>query len=266
MSSVAARRLAKVEGALGPREAVLAWLAEAQQFPNIVAQARSIADQPVEAAPLSVIGARVVASVREAMKGQPRADIERVALRRQGDAVFLFCLVLILNIQAHETARVEGLRATATFYWMGALLGGPHEPPADDEDAREQRDAWRLWRSVVDRLATDVRVEAEARGRLERDYLAGQDVLFADTATACAGHVRLVEHLVRMAEVIVPGEPAKARRQKPDKVGANESPDGQVDARARRLADDARVKAYEILGDRERAVSIMERRLRASTT
>jgi len=261
MTSAAARRIAKVEGALGPREAVLAWLAEAQQFPNIVAQARSIADQPVEAAPLTVIGARVVASVQEAMKGQPRADIERVALRRQGDAVFLFCVVLILNFQAHETARVEGLRATATLYWMGALLGGPHEPPADDEDAREQREAWRLWRSVVDRLASDVRVEAEARMRLERDYFAGQDVRFADTATAWAGHVELVEHLVRMAEVIPPGEPAKPGRGKPDRNGVEDASDAQVDALARRLADDARVKAYEILGDREKAVTIMERRL-----
>jgi len=261
MSSLGARRLAKVEGSLHPQEAVLAWLAEAQQFPNIVAQARSIADQPVEAAPLSVIGARVEAAVREKLKGRPRDELERAVRRAVGDAVFLFCLVLILNEQAHETARVEGLRATATCWWMGALLGGPHGPPVSDTDAREQRDAWRLWRSVVDRLTTDVRVDAEARASLEGRYLAGHDVLFADAATAWAGHVDFVERLGGLAEIIAPGEPAKAGRRKPGRSGPGDSLDARVEALVSRLADDARVKAYEVLGDRERAVSIMERRL-----
>ena len=37
----------------------------------------------------------------------------------------------------------------------------------------------------------------------------------------------------------------------------------RVAGRVTRLADDARVRAYEIMGDRERAVTIMERRLLA---
>jgi len=261
MTSAAARRVAKVESALQPREAVLAWLAEAQQFLNIVDHARAIANLPVEAAPLSVISARVVGAVHEARKGQPREDVEWAARRAEGDAVFLFCLVLILNVRAHETARVEGLRATATFFWMGALLGGPHEPPTGDTDAADERDAWRLWRSVVDRLTTDVRVETEARTSLERRYLEGHDVLFADAATAWAGHVGFVERLGRRAEIIAPGEPAKTGPRTPDRSGPGDSFDASVEALAGRLADDARVKAYELLGERERAVSIMERRL-----
>jgi hypothetical protein len=239
MSSATTRRVAKLEGALLPREAVLAWLAEAQQFPSIVGHARATADLPVEAAPLSVISARVVGAVREARKGQPREDVERAARRAEGDAVFLFCLVLILNVQAHETARIEGLRATATFFWMGALLGGPDGPPVSDTDARERRDAWCLWRSVVDRLTTDVRVEAEARTSLERRYLAGHDVLFADAASAWAGHVEFVERLAGLAEIIAPSEPAKTGRRKPDRSGPAGAFDTQVEALASHLADDA---------------------------
>jgi hypothetical protein len=70
----------------------------------------------------------------------------------------------------------------------------------------------------------------------------------------------MIERLGRLAEVIVPSKPVKARRRKPD---ASDSFDGQVGALASRLADNARVKAYEILGERERAVAIMERRLRS---
>ncbi len=259
MTSAAGRRLAKLEGALSPREAVLAWLAEAQQFPSLIDHARSIADLPVEAAPLSVIGARVVAAVRAERKGQRREDVELAALRAQGDAVFLFCLVVALNAQALDVARVEGLRAAAVFWWMGALLSGPHEPPADETDARERRDAWR---SVVDQLTTDVRVETEARASLQRRYLGGHSVLFADAADAWASHVDFVERLDGLAAVIAPPEPATpARRKTGGRAGA--SIDVRVDALASQLADDARVKAYEILGERERAVRIMERRLRA---
>jgi hypothetical protein len=263
MTSAASRRVAKLEGALPPREAVLAWLAEAQEFPSFVDQARSIADLPVEAAPLSVIGARVVAAVREAMKGQPRDTVERAALRAQGDAVFLLCLVVLLNGRVLDVARVEGLRAAAVFWWMGALLGGPHEPPAGDPDAQERRGAWRRWRSVVDRLATDVRIETEARAQLERRYLGGHAVLFADVATEWASHVELVERLGGLAELVASAEPAKGARRKPGGGGASDSFEARVEALARQLADDARVKAYEILGDRERAVAIMERRLRS---
>jgi hypothetical protein len=257
MTSATGRRLAKLEATLHRREAVLHWLAEAQSYPGVVEYLRSqIVGQPVEAAPISVITSRVVAAVRAERKGQPRDEIERAALRAQGDAVFLFCLVVVLNGQALEVAKVEGLRAAAVFYWMGTLLGGPHGPPESKEDAGERRDAWHSWRTTVDRLVADVRVETGARAELERRYLGGHAVLFPDAAAAWAGHVELVERLAGLADAI---EPARATRR----PSGGESIAAQVGALATRLADDARVKAYELLGERERAVSIMERRLGA---
>lgn len=256
MTSAAGRRLAKLEGALQPRGAVLAWLADAQGFPSIVDHARSIALLPVEAAPLSVIGARVVAAVRAELKGQPLEAVERAALRAQGDAVFLFCLVMILNGRALEVAQLEGLRAAGAFWWMGALLGGPHAPPTSEADARQRRDAWRNWRTVIARLTTDVQVETDARASLERRYLAGHDVLFPDVATEWASHVDLVAGLARLDKITSVVEPTTPSTRR------SGGGDTRVDALAGRLADDARVKAYEILGERERAVSIMERRLR----
>ena len=53
-----------------------------------------------------------------------------------------------------------------------------------------------------------------------------------------------------------------ARRQ-PGRSADNDAFEGRTGELVCQLADDARVKAYEILGDRERAVSIMERRLRS---
>ncbi len=255
MSSAADRRLAKLEASLTPQAAVLAWLAEVEGMTS-VDLARAIAEAPVEAAPLSVIGARVVAAVRLERKGQGRDEIERAALRAQGDAVFLFCLVLEVNRQAFEIAEREGLRASCALLWMGVLLGGPDGPPVDAADAKERRDAWRTWHTLVDALGLDVRVEQAARTRLEQRYLAGHAVLFADAAADWAPYVAQVERLTRLADSMT-----SIGHGKPRRLAGEE--DALIAARADQLADDARVRAFGIIGERERAVSIMERRLRA---
>jgi len=202
------------------------------------------------------------AAVREATKGRPRDETERTVRRSVGDAVFLFYLVVVLNLETFEVSKVKGLRAAATFYWMGTLLGGLHEPPIAEIDARERHDAWLCWRSVVERLSLDVRVHAAARTGLEDRYFGGRDVLFLDAASAWSGHVELVERLAGLAEVIESGDSGRPARRKP-REGQAASLGARVEALASHLADDARVRAYEMLGDRERAVSIMERRLRA---
>jgi hypothetical protein len=267
MTSAAGRRLAKLEGALHPREAVLAWLVEAQQFPSLVDHVRSIAELPVEAAPLSVIAERVDAAVRASMKGEPRDAVSETVRRAVGDGVFLFSLALGLNVVALEMAKVEGLRATAVFYWMGCLLGGPREsdlPPVEVETYRRERaEAWALWWPVVDRLSLEVRVENEARATLERRFLAGHDVLFADASAAWASHVDLVERLAGLAEAMASTGGPMARSRRSTRTAPGGSLNECVTERVAALADDARVRAYQILDDRPKAVEILERRLLA---
>jgi hypothetical protein len=266
MTTAAARRLTKLEGALRPREAVLAWLGDAHEFSNLPVYGRAIAELPVEAAPLSGIARRVDAAVRDDMRGKPRDAIEERVRRATRDAVFLFSLVFVLNIEAIEIARVEGLRAAAVFYWMGCLLGGPRgdDIPADQaaEHARELASAWMLWRTVVDRLNLDIAVATEARAILERQFYDGHDVLFADATMAWTRHVEQVERLTTIAEVMSSAAGAKPRGRRFRGTSAV-SFRGLAVEQARRLADDARVRAYEVLGDRLKAVAIMERTLAA---
>lgn len=70
--------------------------------------------------------------------------------------MFLFVLAFQINIDAVEMDKVEGLRAAAVFFWMGALLGGPvvDERPEPDSDARERNAAWVEWRRIVDASTT----------------------------------------------------------------------------------------------------------------
>jgi hypothetical protein len=215
---------------------------------------------------LSVIGNRVEAATRDVMKGQPRDAVETAVRRAVGDAVFLFSLALQLNVVALEMARLEGLRATAVFYWMGCLLGGPRAadlPPAEAKVyERELADCWALWWPVLDRRSLDVRVENEARTTLERRFFAGHDVLFADAATSWASHVDMVERLASLAETMGSTGGKMARSRRSTRV-AGGSQTERVAERVATLTDDARLRAYEILGDRPRAVEIMERRLLA---
>jgi hypothetical protein len=265
MTTAAGRRLARLEGALHPREAVLAWLVEAQHYPSLMDHVRSIAELPVEAAPLSVIGERVEAAVRISMKGQPLGAIEEAVRRGVRDGVFLFTLVIVIDSEALEVANVEGLRAAGVFYWMGCLLGGPRAydlPPAEAKTyERELAECWTQWRAVVDRLSLDVRVENEARATLERRFFGGHDVFFEDVSQTWTEHVDMVERLASLADSFVSTRGPKVRPRRSNGAEAGGSVAERVSDRVARLADDARVRAYETLGDRPRAVQIMERRL-----
>jgi len=257
-----AGRVAAVETALGPTEIVLHILAEAREFASLEAYTRSIIDQPDDAAPLDRITAAAEASVRAAMKGASRQDIDVAVRHAVGDGIFTFVLVLQLNGAALDIARVEGLRASATFFWMGSLLGGPRErdrEPADRaEHSREQVSAWHSWRSVVAGLVATRTIEEDAREQLEACYLAGQSSLLPDAEGEWSSFAELVDRIWSLAENLVPLSRAEERRA--SKEGAQLF-DDRVRDRARKLADDARISTFDRLGENSRALAILERRL-----
>jgi len=256
------RRVAAVESSLDPLEVVLRVIAEGQEHGSLDTYARAVAEAPIESAPLTRIGAETEASVRAAIKGKPRDEIDRAVRRAVGDAFFRYILFLRINAAALEIADREGLRAATCFYWMGCLLGGPREAdlePADwKEHQKEQAECWRSWRGVVASILALTLVEEDAREQLEARYLGGRPVLLAESQAVWDRFVEQVDRLWSMSEKLVPLNPDEQERV--DAVGPD-ALDERVAERVQRLADDARVSTFERIGEMPRAVAIMERRL-----
>jgi len=264
----AERRLAKLEGSLSPKQAVLAWLAEAQEYGALPDYVRTILDVPVSEAPLTKIGERVEASARGSSKGRSRDELKSATHRAVGDAVFLYILALRLNLTAVQFARAESVMAAALIFRMDALMG--HSLSLDAElykaepgQARNVEADWQIWCDLFGALSDAVQVEEAARASLEGQYLDGQPALFADAVREWSSLRDQVDGITRLADMLpaVVGPSAMAHRDEP--MGEGSICDS-VQARAREIADDARVAAFELLGQRERAVVILERRLRTS--
>jgi hypothetical protein len=89
----------------------------------------------------------------------------------------------------------------------------------------------------------------------------GIEVVFADVTERWAGHVDLITRLTGLAEDMPWTARAKARLRRATGVEPVTSPQERVAAPSHTLADDARVRAFEVLADRPGAVDIMERQL-----
>jgi hypothetical protein len=214
---------------------------------------------------MSLIAAGIEASIQTAMKGKPREEVSTAVRRAVGDGIFRYILFLRINTAALEIAEREGLRASACFYWMGCLLGGPREAdlePAEwKEHQKEQADCWRSWRGVVASMLVLSLVEEDAREQLEARYLGGRPALLAETQKEWDRFADQVDRLWSISATIVPlPQDETARVEKFD----SGSYDQRVADRVRQIADDARISTFDRLGENSRAVAIIEGRLSAA--
>lgn len=97
------KRLAEVEDhALTPKEAVILWTREAQEFDSLLAYNLWLQDQPDEIWPLTRMPARVVEAVRHKNPEEPDELLRDQFYLAQRDLVFLFFLHGRLNLYAAQ--------------------------------------------------------------------------------------------------------------------------------------------------------------------
>src|SRR3569833_3302026 len=109
MSTSTGRRLDVIETALTPREAMLAWMAEAQAFGALQVYMASLKDAPDEAVPLLRLGRQMEAAVRRSRQGQPRDQVWTAVRMAVRDAGFEYNLFSQCNFRVLEQRRANWL-------------------------------------------------------------------------------------------------------------------------------------------------------------
>jgi hypothetical protein len=240
-------------------QAVLLWLEEALQFPNANAYVRSIIDQPGAPHPSVRIVARVRAAAVAAHRGESREDIAGGARRATEEALFRYGLFLVVNESMERTGVVTWLRGYALASGVPEVREGHRAMRlAGSELADELDDALQEWRDAVTSVVASVRIEEEVRRRLESRYFDGRSILFADTASNRARLREQADALLLLVDALSPTGDASH----PTVTRRINVPSELVEARAAGLTDDARLVAYEHLGERAKARSLLEARLR----
>jgi hypothetical protein len=256
-----ATRLARLEGTLSPKEATLAWLADAHQFPTLVAYVGWLVDQPKEAAPFWRVPEQAKASVRAAMRGQPRDVVEATAHQAVRDAVFLVELVLRLNGDAAERLRVEELRYAA-LSWEAWAIGAAGELKTDPHGREAITRRWAAWRDAATGWLENLDAAEAARRLLESRYLHGHGSLFPDLA---AGWQALREQAERLAGF---GTSVAVHRKDRSRAAGPRTPapttttlSRRADADAASIADTAGRATLDLLGDTDGAAANARSRL-----
>jgi hypothetical protein len=263
-------RIAKLERSHRPASAVLMWVQSVNQYPSLDDFVRACIDEGQGTTDLDRLRDRVVASVTDALKGEPPAELARatgIALR---DAYFLYHLVLVLNSSVLEFARAAALDTLVLIHEAGSLGRDPLSDDvkvrrADREGANRVDAAWNAWQVAVDAILDDVRAEERVRTIVLDRYFDGQAVLFTQFARSWATLEALADLLDRKR---VERAPRPVRR--PARRRGRHNPDAQSDpmesraaSRANELIDDARIATYDKMGEHERAMAILESRFRA---
>jgi len=91
------KRLDKVEKSLTPKQAVILWLQEIQQYRNAEEYTQFLRGQPESARPLYKITKQISQTTRDSMKGQPQQVVENAVHRAERDVCFLVKLQQQVN-------------------------------------------------------------------------------------------------------------------------------------------------------------------------
>jgi len=245
----ATRRLAKLEGSLPPREAVLLWLAEVHEHDSFDDYLAWLRDQPASTAPVIVIIERARAAARASHAGELRPLVREAEDRATADAVFLFMLIIQLELDATAMIRTGRLRLVALSW----------ESQARVAEGESDRRGWAAWRRAVHDLASDLARSEAARRLLEDRYLDGREVL---SPVRVAAWRELREGVSALVEML-PSLPGGRRRQRPDR-GVLRTAEQSAPEAAHTLLERVRAQALALLGDHASASALAERALRGA--
>ena len=258
-----ATRLARLETATTPRDAVLAWVAEAHEYPTLPEYIAAVRDVEPEDWPLARLARGIETAVRARVNG-PEQEVWQAVRSAVGDALFLVELVLEANLAAREVRDVAGLRWALLTKWSGMLAAEAELARVTRHgDADHATGEAQDWRDTLAVTLTELYSEEFARASLERRYLAGRSMLFPAPAQEWADLVERLEWLAKAADRLSGADPGSASL---DVAALRSQASEGAPVRAQELADLARIHALDLLGERERVLAVLEGSVRPATS
>ena len=243
----AERRLAKVEAALGPKQLVLRWLAEAHSYDDFTAYFDAIYPLGIEGLPLDRLVREARASAEAAGRGGPREDRSKAAQAAMRQTLFLYHLILRNLVLATERLDREELRYAALTAQLGLAVSG-------ESILGSRAEALVKLGAVAITWATELRAHETARARVEAEFFEGTSTLYPATLRRWTEQRELSDGLVDLIAQLT------------ELDGLDPQPAGDpaaFEARVAQLIADhvepARVKALDEMGEGRRAASVAMR-------
>ena len=257
------QRVDKLEQALAARDSVLLWVEEVRRYSHLDDYARATLEQPNYRLPLEGILERVRTAAENRTNGADPAVVQRAIREESRDAVFLYALVIEMNQAAWNLARdwaPIGLALTAHLRCLTAdPLSSDAVARAADAAAADAVDrGWRAWSGNATAMLEEVEAATAAQAELDTRYFNGRSALFVDGAEDLTSTQALADHVSQMRGAI----PAQLRAGMPEQ--AEDRTEGMTRRAAARVAavtEDAKITAFQLLGEPLRAIALIERRL-----
>jgi len=253
MSTSTGRRLDVIETALTPREAMLAWMAEAHAFGSLQVYMASLKDAPDEAFPLLRLGRQMEASVRRSRQGQPRDQVWTAVRMAVRDAGFLYYLFSQCNFRVLEQRRAN---------WLHIALVAEMLRTAIERESEAQLALW--WREA-EKAAVTSYVQQGAVDSIAQRYFDGRNPLFPEIAESVAAQVKTIEWVIGIFNEVfeIPAKPRSKRRKGPtdppqlDLVDLREGATSAIEQEVALIVALAKAEAWRLIGEREKASELM---------
>lgn len=247
------KRIEKVETSLTPKQAVLLWMEEAHSHGSIQAYALWLKEQPESAYPLVRLPRQVREAVRTAMKGQSREAVGWYIDRAERDVIFLFQFVYVLNTRLMEDSRTTAF----AFLWLLEKLRPFISWKGTTKDFVNKATEWV---GYAKHLLLEVHTTYRAVQEIEKRYFDGRTVLFSDIAEKTEGMAEQWSVLVEMYNDLVQEHAGKTKVKELllDQEKESRLNEPALRARVAFLVDMAKAEALGLLGEHEKAGTLME--------
>ena len=107
------KRLNKITKSLTPKQTVVLWLQETEQYRNPEEYTRFLRSRPESEAPITKLTEQVDEGLRLAMKGRPKEVVDAAVRQAVKDVVFLLKLRLQVNFKVMNESRIWRLQQIA---------------------------------------------------------------------------------------------------------------------------------------------------------